>query len=263
MAREKDGHQPRKRFGQNFLADQRVIEQLVQLIRPSADQHLVEIGPGLGALTRPLIQSGARLTLVELDRDLVDRLQNQYGNNPRVTIIGADALKTDFTAIAQSSKLRIVGNLPYNISTPLLFHLMEHRDVIHDMYFMLQREVVDRITASSGSGHWGRLGIMLQYHCVTEKLLEVEPLAFDPPPKVWSAVVHLCPRQPKPVAQNPEQLEHLVRIAFTQRRKTLRNAVKSLISAEQLQDLGIDPQDRPEQLNLEEFVRIANQIESQ
>src|SRR6056300_647384 len=158
------GHKPRKRFGQNFLVDESVVDRIVAAVNPAAEEHLVEIGPGLGALTRSLAKSKAQLTLVELDRDLVTELQQQFGALDSVRIVSADALKTNFSSFSSGEKLRIIGNLPYNISSPLLFHLVSHMSVIEDMHFMLQKEVVNRITASPGSGDWGRLGIMLQFH---------------------------------------------------------------------------------------------------
>lgn len=256
------GHIPRKRFGQNFLIDEGIIDRIVQTIHPAAGQHLVEIGPGLGALTRSLVQSQAQLTLVELDRDLVIELQRQFGDTPALEIISADALKTDFISFSSGEKLRIIGNLPYNISSPLLFHLVSQLDVIEDMHFMLQREVVNRITASPGSGDWGRLGIMLQFYCETEKLLDVPPGAFNPPPKVDSAVVRLKPRPNPPKDVDPKNLEIVVRTAFNNRRKTLRNCLKALIDADALAALDIDPQARPETLSLEDFVRITKQIQA-
>lgn len=254
------GHKPRKRFGQNFLIDESVVDQIVAAVNPTSEEHLVEIGPGLGALTKELVRTKAKLTLVELDRDLVSELQHQFGAMDSVQIVSADALKTDFTKFSSGEQLRIIGNLPYNISSPLLFHLVSHKAVIADMHFMLQKEVVNRITASPGSGDWGRLGIMLQFHFETEKLLNVPPGAFNPPPKVESAVVRLKPRT-QPLADIPSKdLEIVVRTAFNNRRKTLRNCLKNLIDTTALESLGIDPQARPETLALEDFIRIARWI---
>lgn len=256
------GHKPRKRFGQNFLIDESIVEQIVSSLNPKAADHLIEIGPGLGALTNVLIQSKAQLTLVELDRDLVAELQQRFVGNSRIQIISADALKTDFTALASGSKLRIIGNLPYNISTPLLFHLMPQLNVIGDMHFMLQKEVVNRITASPGSGEWGRLGIMLQFYCETEALMDVPASAFNPPPKVESAVVRLIPRA-RPMADiDPKNLEVVVRTAFNNRRKTLRNCLKNLIDTGTLESLEIDPQARPETLSLGDFIRITREVQT-
>lgn len=254
-------HTPRKRFGQNFLVDESVVDQIIGAIHPSAENHLVEIGPGLGALTGLLASSGAKLTLVELDRDLVAKLESDFAENPAVHIISADALKTDFSQISSGKKLRIIGNLPYNISSPLLFHLVAHQSVICDMHFMLQKEVVNRITASPGSGDWGRLGIMLQFHFETEKLLDVPPEAFNPPPKVESAVVRLKPRTSPMADIAPKSLETVVRTAFNNRRKTLRNSLGKVIAADALSAIDIDPQARPETLTLEEFIRIAREVE--
>jgi len=256
------GHKPRKRFGQNFLVDESIVDRILAAVNPATEEHLVEIGPGLGALTRSLAQSKAQLTLVELDRDLVTELQQQFGPLDSVRIISADALKTDFSSFSSGEKLRIIGNLPYNISSPLLFHLVSHMSVIADMHFMLQKEVVNRITASPGSGDWGRLGIMLQFHFETEKLLDVPPGAFNPPPKVESAVVRLKPRA-KPLANiPPKDLEIVVRTAFNNRRKTLRNCLRNLIDAPELEALSIDPQARPETLSLQDFIQIAGKVKS-
>lgn len=254
-------HTPRKRFGQNFLVDESVVDRIIGVIHPDAENHLVEIGPGLGALTGFLASSGAKLTLVELDRDLVAKLESDYAGNPAVQIISADALKTDFSQFSSGEKLRIIGNLPYNISSPLLFHLVTHQAVISDMHFMLQKEVVNRITAFPGSGDWGRLGIMLQFYFETEKLLDVPPEAFDPPPKVESAVVRLKPRTSPMADIAPKSLETVVRTAFNNRRKTLRNSLGKLIHADGLSAIDIDPQARPETLTLEEFIRIAREVE--
>jgi 16S rRNA (adenine1518-N6/adenine1519-N6)-dimethyltransferase len=254
------GHTPRKRFGQNFLIDETVIERIVGAIRTRPEDQLVEIGPGLGALTNLLAQTGAQLTLVELDRDLVAELHGKFDHLPQVKILSADALKTDFTQINPAKKLRVIGNLPYNISTPLLFHLIDQIDSIQDMHFMLQREVVERITAAPGSGDWGRLGIMLQFFCTTEKLLDVPAEAFHPAPKVESAVVRLVPRAAPLAPIDPKILQTVVRTAFSKRRKTLRNCLKPLISDTRLEALGIDPQARPETLSLEAFLQIAQEV---
>ncbi len=251
------GHIPRKRFGQNFLTDQSVIDRILATIHPRATDEIIEIGPGQGALTRQLAASGARLTLVELDRDLVQTLQAEYGQLPQVKVVSADALKTDFSRLSQGGKLRIVGNLPYNISTPLLFHLTHHLAQIADMHFMLQKEVVERITAEPGSSDWGRLSIMLQLRCHTENLLEVPAEAFFPTPKVQSAVVRLTPKAEQPSTEQLQALETIVRTAFNNRRKTLRNSLKGLFGEAQLEALGIDPQVRPETLHLTAFQRLA------
>lgn len=253
-------HRARKRFGQNFLQDQGVIRAIANAIAPSASDHLVEIGPGLGALTAELIGQCKNLTLVELDRDLLPILKQRFGTEKDWGIISADALKLDFGELAGKEKIRIVGNLPYNISTPLIFHLLEHAGSVQDMHFMLQKEVVLRLTAEPGTGTWGRLAIMVQYYCDTQYLLDVPPTAFDPVPKVDSAVVRLTPRQPLHKAHNIDNLELVVKTAFAQRRKTLRNTLKSLFNDEQLLSYDIEPGARPETLTLEQYVHLANQL---
>ncbi len=251
-------HRPRKRFGQNFLIDRQVIDHIVRTIDARATDTIVEIGPGLGALTRALIASGARLHLVELDRDLAANWQQHAGE--RLTVHPADALDFDFGALAPTpAALRIVGNLPYNISTPLLFHLLAQDDCILDMHFMLQREVVARLAAQPGTADYGRLGVMVQYRCHVEPLFDVHPRAFEPPPRVMSAVVRLLP-QPfvHGRAENYRMLEKVVREAFGQRRKTLRNALSGVLDTDALCDIGIDPSRRAETLQIAEFVAIAN-----
>jgi 16S rRNA (adenine1518-N6/adenine1519-N6)-dimethyltransferase len=257
MPRQVEGHQARRRFGQNFLQDGRIIERIVQAIAPRAGQRLVEIGPGLGALTGPLLEAAGRLEVIELDRDLVPRLQQKFSGKGELIVHQGDALEVDLTAMAQGQRvLRIVGNLPYNISTPLIFHFCRHLNVIQDMYFMLQKEVVDRMTAVPGSKKWGRLSVMVQYDTVPEKLIDVPPQAFHPSPKVNSAVVRLLPKQePRPVSR--EQLETVVATAFNQRRKTLRNALGNLFTVEELEAAQVDPGTRPEQLGLDDYVRLA------
>ena len=255
-------HRARKRFGQNFLHDMRVIEGIISAIHPAKTDHLIEIGPGLGALTEPLLQSGASLDVVELDRDLVPKLQRQFVAYPQCKIHQSDALKFDFCALrVTEQKLRVVGNLPYNISTPLIFHLLDQAHCIHDMHFMLQKEVVERLAAVPGNGDYGRLSIMVQYHCQVEMLFIVPPEAFHPAPKVESAIVRLTPYVQRPVSVCSEQvLAKVVSQAFNQRRKTLRNNLKGLIDAAGLEQLGIDPGRRPETLSLKEFAAIADAI---
>jgi 16S rRNA (adenine1518-N6/adenine1519-N6)-dimethyltransferase len=257
-------HQPRKRFGQNFLHDESVIQRIVQAIRPRADDHVVEIGPGQGALTRHLLPAIGQLDAVELDRDLLPILQRELGGLGSLTIHNEDALKFDFCRLSRGEKLRVVGNLPYNISTPLLFHLLEQRHCIADMHFMLQKEVVDRMVAPPGDKAYGRLGIMIQLYCETERLFVVRPGAFFPPPKVDSAIIRLRPRDGLAVELADEALfAQVVKQAFGQRRKTLRNNLKGLLSAEQLQSLDIDPSLRAETLGIEQFARIANFLAQQ
>jgi 16S rRNA (adenine1518-N6/adenine1519-N6)-dimethyltransferase len=253
------GHRARKRFGQNFLHDQNVIQRIINALRPKAGERIIEIGPGLGALTGPLIEAAGRLDVVEIDRDLVERLQQRYPSDI-LQIHSGDALKFDFCALAgQDNKLRIIGNLPYNISTPLLFHLMNQLDCIQDIHCMLQKEVVERMAAQPGDSDYGRLSIMLQYHCEVVKLFNVSPGAFTPPPKVESAIARLTPHKIKPVlVDNEQRFAQLVNQAFSQRRKTLRNCLKNYLSAEQIEAAGVDPGARPETLSLEEFARLSN-----
>jgi 16S rRNA (adenine1518-N6/adenine1519-N6)-dimethyltransferase len=249
-------HRPRKRFGQNFLQHPQVIQQIIAAIAPREDDFLVEIGPGKGALTQPLLAQVQRLAAIEFDRDLVQYLNNQ--NWGELTIYQADVLKFDFAQLNQPV-LRIVGNLPYNISTPLLFHVLQYADRVQDMVFMLQKEVVERIVAKPNCADYGRLSVMLQYYCQTEKLFDVSPTAFYPPPKVDSSVIQLIPHQTPPVQiHDKTQFEKLVALAFSQRRKTLRNNLKPLLTTEQIEQVGINPQVRAETLTLVEFAALAN-----
>lgn len=260
-----DSHQPRKRFGQNFLQDAGVIQRIAAAIAARPGQQLVEIGPGRGALTEALLAgTGGALQVIELDRDLIPVLRTRFFNFPELSIYEGDALKFDFATLADPDrKLRIVGNLPYNISTPLIFHLLEHRRHIQDMHFMLQREVVARLTAQPGSRNYGRLGIMVQYHCEAEALFGVPPTAFSPQPKVESAIVRLTPHRELPVvARDERQLRRVVRAAFAQRRKTLRNNLKGLVAEDRIRALGIDPGCRAEQLALHNFVAISDTLAS-
>lgn len=255
-------HRARKRFGQNFLRDEGIVNGIIAAIHPQPGDHLVEIGPGQGALTGYLSASGCALDVIELDRDLVTGLLAAFSVNPRFRLHSADALKFDFASLVQGgAPLRVVGNLPYNISTPLIFRLLEQAALIRDMHFMLQLEVVDRLAAVPGNRHWGRLGIMAQYYCEVEKLFEVPPEAFDPRPKVQSAIVRLTPR---PAATRPDcdadLLRQVVQSAFGQRRKTLRNNLKGLIDTDGLETLGIDPGARAESLELSQFIEITAAI---
>lgn len=257
------GHVARKRFGQNFLHDPSIISRIITAIRPRPEEHLIEIGPGLGALTEELLEGAGALDAVELDRDLIPVLRTKffmYGD--KFQIHEADALKFNFGELQKDARqLRIVGNLPYNISTPLIFHLLSFSGLISDMHFMLQKEVVERLAAQAGEPNYGRLGIMAQYYCRVDKLFLVPPGAFNPPPKVDSAIVRLTPYTDLPlVAQDVTLLQDVVRMAFGQRRKTLRNNLKPLLSAEQLSDIGIDPSLRPERLELADFVKIADTV---
>ena len=260
MSKKPSAHIPRKRFGQNFLRDEGVISHIASAIHPQPADHLVEIGPGQGALTDSLVSSGAQLDVIELDRNLVPGLLAAFSIHHNFKLHSADALTFDFCSlVAADEQLRVVGNLPYNISTPLIFKLLENASIIRDMHFMLQLEVVQRLAASPGSKHWGRLGIMTQYHCEVEHLFDVPPEAFDPPPKVQSAIVRLSPwQESKWPACNEETLRKVVQAAFAQRRKTLRNNLKGLIDVTRLEGLGIDPGARAETLELRQFIEMAN-----
>lgn len=255
----KHGHQARKRFGQNFLHDPGVIEKIVRSINPKPEDALVEIGPGLGALTEEILALNPRLQVVELDRDLIPVLRTKFFNYPDFRIHEADALSFDFRQLVTERPLRIVGNLPYNISTPLIFHLLEQSGVVQDMHFMLQKEVVLRLAAGPGDNNYGRLGIMAQYFCKVQPLFEVGPGAFRPAPKVDSAIVRLVPHQALPhPAKDLKTLQAVVRTAFNARRKTLRKALGSLVTVEQLHSLQINDGLRPENLSLADYVNIAD-----
>lgn len=258
-------HRAKKRFGQNFLRDPGVIAGIVAAIRPREGEHLVEIGPGMGAMTEPLLDACKVMDAVELDRDLIPGLRAQFAVQGGLTLHNADALKFDFCSLVDDERpLRVVGNLPYNISTPLIFHLLAQSHCIRDMHFMLQQEVVNRLAAAPGGGDYGRLGIMVQYHCEVEKLFSVPPEAFTPPPKVHSAIVRLTPYESPPVpAKDEKLLSQLVTRAFQQRRKTLRNNLKKIIGSDTIESLGIDPGRRPETLTLEEYVRLADALYEQ
>lgn len=256
-----DSHRARKRFGQNFLHDANVIHRIINAINPQPGDRVVEIGPGLGAITQHLLDAAGSLDVVELDRDLVARLEKNFaGRNLRIH--SGDALRFDFCALAQpAGKLRIVGNLPYNISTPLLFHLMDQLSCIKDIHCMLQKEVVDRLAAEPNSDDYGRLSVMIQYHCAVAKLFNVSPESFDPAPKVDSAVVRLRPHAQKTVSVIDEAVfSQVVAQAFSQRRKTLRNALKLWLTVEEMESLGIDPIRRPETLSLKEFAGLSDLV---
>lgn len=255
------GHRARKRFGQHFLTDPGVIDEIVRSVNATKDDIVVEIGPGQGAITAALAQQAGELHTVELDRDLVRSLRRQYADQPNVTIHEADALDFDFASLGD--RLRVVGNLPYNISTPLLFHLLDFRDRILDMHFMLQKEVVDRMAAGPGSKTYGRLSIMLGCHLSIESLFDVSPEAFDPPPAVMSAVVRLDPLPPGSFQiDDASVLSRLVSQAFMQRRKTIRNSLKKELEAADLEAVGIDPGLRPEQIGIAQYVELSNHIAS-
>lgn len=256
-------HQARKRFGQNFLHDQGVIGRIIDAIHPVSGDHLLEIGPGQGALTRPLADSGARLDCVELDRDLADFLQKQFSGRDNVSIIQQDILKFDLASLVKGEErvLRVIGNLPYNISTPVMFHLLKRHSLIRDMVFMLQLEVVQRLAAKPGDKNYGRLGLMTQYYCDVQHLFNVPSAAFTPRPKVSSAIVRLVPHQQFPVAaRDVGCLQLVIRTAFNQRRKTLKNSLKAIISEERLMSLPLDMGQRPENLSLEDYVLLSDAL---
>ncbi len=255
-------HRARKRFGQNFLTDRSVIDRIVTAIQPRREDRLIEIGPGQGALTEPLLQHCPSLTVIELDRDLAARLEDWHSRYPGLEIIQGDALRIDFSRFTDTPhSLRVVGNLPYNISTPLLFHLLKYHHLLQDMHFMLQKEVVDRLAAAPGDPHYGRLGIMVQYFCQVAPLIDVPPHSFRPAPKVDSAVVRLAPHRQLPwPCEAPELLARLVNTCFQQRRKTLRNSLRHWVADDQLEALDVDLKARPETLAIADFVALANQL---
>ena len=265
-----DGHTARKRFGQNFLVSPGVVRKIVDAVAPRTGDTLVEIGPGLGALTDPLLERIDHMHVVEIDRDLIARLRDRY-TMERLSIHEGDALEFDFGALAESGRFKIVGNLPYNISSPLLFHLARYAPMVYDMHFMLQREVVDRMVAAPGSSEFGRLSVMLQYRFHMERLFIVPPASFNPAPKVDSAVVRLIPVDFSRVgagidvasgqtAVDETRFAEVVAMAFSQRRKMLRNTLKPLLNEARLIELGIEPTARAEDLAVADYVRIANSL---
>lgn len=253
----------RKRFGQHFLHDPGVIARIVAAIDPRPGERIVEIGPGLGALTGPLLERSGRVEVVEIDRDVIPELERRTAGRGELVIHNMDVLETDFRALrGTGAPLRVCGNLPYNISTPLLFHLLAAGDAVQDMHFMLQKEVVERMAAVPGSKVYGRLSVMLQLACTVEPLLDVPPEAFRPPPKVDSAVVRLLPRPPgeRPLAEQAT-IARLVRAAFGQRRKTLSNALDGVATIAEMQAAGIDPRTRAEQVAPQAYVDLARHID--
>jgi 16S rRNA (adenine1518-N6/adenine1519-N6)-dimethyltransferase len=252
-------HRPRKRFGQHFLTDQTTIDKIVAAIQPQSTETIVEIGPGQAAISEPLAKLAGEFLAIEFDRDLAAALKRQFATQPNVTIHEADALRFDFPSLG--SDLRIVGNLPYNISTPLLFRLTECRHVIRDMHFMLQKEVVDRMAAPPGNKTYGRLSIMLGCYMEIEPLFDVPATAFSPQPKVTSSIVRLRPLPEDAYAiTDHEKLSGIVAEAFSQRRKTLRNALRASATEEDLIAAGMDPASRPEQATIANYVTLANHI---
>ena len=250
---------PKKSLGQHFLTDRSYIDKIVMAVNPKPGDRLVEIGPGQGAITFPLLDRHGALTAIEFDRDLLEPLTAAARAHGELTLIHSDVMNVDFTALAAGEPFRLVGNLPYNLSSPILFHALDHAASIRDMHFMLQKEVVDRMAAAPGSKVYGRLSVMLQAYCTVTSLFKVPPGAFRPPPKVDSAVVRLVPRPPERVGiDDPRRFADIVRAAFGQRRKTLRNALGNVCDTEQIVAAGIDPQTRAEQLEVADFVRLAN-----
>ena len=252
-------HIPRKRFGQHFLSDDGIIDGIVRAIDPRPGQVMVEIGPGLAALTQPLVERLGRLIVIELDRDLAARLRT----HAQLDVVESDVLKVDFTQLARAQnaqKLRVVGNLPYNISTPILFHLLEHVAVVEDQHFMLQKEVIDRMVAAPSTSDYGRLSVMLQWRYAMENVLFVPPESFDPPPRVDSAVVRMVPHA-QPAALDVKRLEQLVQVAFSQRRKILRHTLGRWLEEKGV-TVDFDLQRRAEEVSVAEYVALA-QIPSQ
>jgi 16S rRNA (adenine1518-N6/adenine1519-N6)-dimethyltransferase len=254
-------HRARKRFGQNFLVDDRVAEQIIAAIAPAAGQRILEIGPGQAALTTRLAGSGAELHLLEIDRDLAAALERQFSGRGNVHVHQGDALQMDLASLCPDGRFRVAGNLPYNISTPLIFHVLEWQDRIEDMHFLLQQEVVERMAAGPGGKARGKLSIMCQYHCSVTPLFDVPPEAFRPVPAVQSTFVRLVPHAAPPVrVSDPDRFERLVTRAFSMRRKTLRNSLRGLLDAAEIGAAGIDPGLRPEQLELADFAALAERL---
>ncbi|KFN43383.1 16S rRNA (adenine(1518)-N(6)/adenine(1519)-N(6))-dimethyltransferase RsmA [Arenimonas oryziterrae] len=254
---------PKKQLGQHFLTDRNVIDQIVRAVNPQPGDTLVEIGPGQGAITFPLLKKHGALTVIEFDRDLITPLMEVSEGHGDLTIVHKDVLKVDFGKLAGEERIRLVGNLPYNISTPILFHVLEHAESVRDMHFMLQKEVVDRMAADPGSKVFGRLSVMLQATCEVTPLFDIGPLAFRPPPKVDSAVVRLVPKPAGSIGiDDPALFESLVRNAFGQRRKTLRNAVQQLCTGDEILAAGLRPEARAEQLEVAQFIALANYLAS-
>lgn len=254
-------HRPRKRFGQNFLRDHMVLENIIHAVHPQKMEHLVEIGPGEGVLTQRLLPLTQKLDIIEIDRDLVAALTARYGNVTHLKIHSADALKFDFHTLYSGELLRIIGNLPYNISTPLLFHLFAQIEWIQDMHFLLQKEVVERLCAPVNGEHYGRLSVMAQYFCDCESLFHVPPTAFFPQPKVDSCVIRMIPlRNSTIIAKNIDTLSYVVQQAFAYRRKTIHNSLKSLVTTALLNQLHINPGARAQELSVDDFVRISNAL---
>lgn len=250
---------PKKSLGQHFLVDRNMIDMIVLAVSPQPGDLLVEIGPGQGAITLPLLRKHGELTAIEFDRDLITPLSESAQGVGRLTVIHKDVLQVDFSRLAGEGKLRLVGNLPYNLSSPILFHALDHAACVQDMHFMLQKEVVDRMAAGPGSKVYGRLSVMLQAYCTVTPLFDVPPQAFRPPPRVDSAVVRLLPREPATIGiDDPKRFAEVVRAAFGQRRKTLRNALSTVCSTDQIEAASLRPDARAEQVEVAGFIRLAN-----
>ena len=256
-------HRPRRRFGQNFLHDPGIVERIVDNIDPRAGQRLLEIGPGLGVLTAPLLERAGALTAIEIDRDLCEQLRRTFAGRNELTLINADALQFNLSDLADGrERIRLIGNLPYNISTPLLFHCLDHAECVNDMHFMLQREVAERIAAGPGTKTYGRLSVMVQFACTVETLFHIGPGAFRPAPKVSSTLIRLVMR-PRP------QVEPAYRVAFgrvvshlfSHRRKTLRASLRGQLGEMEIRAAGVDPTARPESLDVPAFVRLAEALD--
>ena len=257
-------HKARKRFGQHFLHDKNIIHKLLRAVNPQTTDTLIEIGPGQGALTFPLLEQCKKLTAIELDRDLIPILKRGAEGLGELNLINSDILKIDMAALSLTPPFRLVGNLPYNISTPLMFHMLEYNELIKDMHFMVQKEVAERIIATSdkntsSSKHYGRLSVMMQYFCRCDYLFDVPPGCFSPPPKVDSSIIRLIPHSKPPVqVDDIEMLELVVKTAFNQRRKTISNSLKKLLSRDQIHSLDINPASRAENLSLSDFAKLSN-----
>ncbi len=256
-------HQARKRFGQNFLTDHQIIDQISSLFAgpPEEEYQLIEIGPGRGALTEALLKHNTPLIALELDRDLIPILIARFSHHRHFTLQQGDALQTDFTTLANGLPMRLVGNLPYNVATPLIFQLLEKLEQIVDMHFMLQWEVVARICAQPGDSHYGQLSVIVQNQCHTRALFQVPPESFSPAPKVDSGFIAITPRETPVIAKEKQkQFSQLVKTAFAHRRKTLRNNLKNLLDKDAIESAGIDPSTRAETLSLEDYARLTEQL---
>lgn len=255
-------HTARRRFGQNFLTDASVIDRIISVIEPRENEIIVEIGPGHGAITRPLVESGAQVHAVEIDRDLARKLSDALDRPSNLIVHSQDALNTSFSALSEGRDFRMVGNLPYNISTPILFHVLSQRQAPTDLHLMLQTEVVNRIVAPPGDRRFGRLSVIIQNLCQSAALFDIPADCFTPRPKVCSTFLRLIPRE-KPIAESePALFETVVKAAFSMRRKTLRNALRGVLKSEQIEAAGIDPRLRAEQLGVREFDALAQQLEA-